>query len=149
MKVRNASVAVVGLAFAGALAVPASASAASAPSASVASVVSIAPTAKLGLQGASAIISVNYRCTPDSVNPYLSTRLAQARGRAIAHLDGAPDSPPVCDGKDHTVSVLMDGNTIPLKKGSAAAIATLSANVGSPSGPFYTVSTGYVPMRLR
>jgi hypothetical protein len=144
MRIRNVAMPIIGLALAGALVAPVTASSAVpvAPKA-----VSVASSAKLGLQGASAIITVNYKCAPGTPGAFVSGKLAQnIDGHQLARAS-AVQSPIVCDGTTHAVRLFMDDNAIPFKKGEAAAMATLGED--GPNAGVISISTGYVPVHLK
>jgi len=140
MKLRDAGIAAFGVTLAGVLVAPTAAASPAGP------FVSIARNAHLGLEGASAVLSVRYRCD-DGVSSELTASLAQAAGRRrLARATGS-QAPLLCDGATHATRVLVDGNTITFTKGKAAASATLVENL--PDASRITVTAGPTRVYLK
>lgn len=121
MSIRRSTI--LGLVLAGALIAPAAAVAQP--------TLSIAPTAQLGPQGASAVISVDYSCDSGSDYATIYVVLAQSNGNRLVRADGSASVYPygtlVCDSTTHTAQITVtDYYNSPLKQGKATATATLT-----------------------
>lgn len=141
---------ILGLVVAGALAVPAGASAQE-PAAAVAIASSIG---HLGPEGVSATVPVTYSCvTPPDFSAQLSVEVKQWNG--TKHADGTgivqtgmSPGDLVCDGLSHSTTVeVPDNGNFPFKQGKAAVQASLM--VYSYLDGFITVTTGDQPLTLK